>query len=263
MVDIAAARSLIQAAQLPPVAAFAVDAVAPGGGMPEFDAARAQALVVGSDVVSFTVGVEAQFRQVIADSSLFAQLVALRKVGADADPMAYFDAYFETLLGLGWIVQKRETAEIDDAGDGFDVHEAAIGVITAFLQPIAGAAAAVIAVLEGLRQMDGNRPFIKLFDKRSRQAKIGRFQLTYVHDDPQHGLMAEIMAFALTAKETVTQILFFRLREGDTSLRRSNASLSVDIAALTALKPNLAAKVLAFRQSLIAEADLGPAPDGI
>ncbi|MET0374730.1 MAG: hypothetical protein ABW128_10795 [Rhizorhabdus sp.] len=259
MFDASTSRDFINRAELPSLAALGVDAGG-AGGMPEFDAARAQALVVGSDVVSFTIGVEAQFRQVITDASLFAQLLALRKVGADADPMTFFDAYFETMLGLGWIVQERETAEIEDSGHGFDVHEAAIGVITTFLAPVAGAAAAVLAVLQGLHKMEADQPFIKLFDKRSRHAKIGRFQLTYVHQGPDHGLMAEIMAFALTAEQTVTQVLFFRLRKGDTTLRRSNARLSVDTAALTALRPNLAAKVLNFRQSLIAEADLGPVP---
>lgn len=260
MFDPATARDFINRAELPSLAAMGVDADG-GGGMPEFDSARAQALVVGSDVVSFTIGVEADFRQIIADSSLFAQLLASRKVGADADPMAFFDAYFETMLGLGWIVQQRETAEIEDSGNGFDVHEAAIGVITTFLAPMAGAAAAVLAVLQGLHKMEADQPFIKLFDKRSRHAKIGRFQLTYVHRDEEHGLMAEVMAFALTAEETVTQVLFFRLRKGDTTLRRSNAKLSVDTAALLAIKPNLAGKVLNFRQALIAEADLGPVPE--
>ena len=259
MTSLAAARTLIQLAELPPATAFAADTVE-GGGMPEFDAAREQALVIGSDVVSFTTGVESSFRQAIADSSLFAQLVAIRKVGADADPIAFFDAYFETLLGLGWIVQQRDTAEFNYDGTGFDVHEAVIGVISAFLAPIAGAAAAVLTVLEGLRKMEPDKPFIKLFDKQSRHAKIGRFQFTYVRPDPEHGLIAEIMAFALNADNVVTQVLFFRLRKGSTMLRRSLGTLSIDTEALDGLRPNLAAKVKAFRQSFIAEADLGPPP---
>lgn len=259
MTSIAAARTLIQLAELPEVAAFTADAPA-GGGMPEFDMAKQQALVVGSDVLSFTVGVEAEFRKAIADSALFAQLVAIRKVGPNADPMAFFDAYFATLLGLGWMVQKRDTSEFTYKGDGFDVHEAAIGVITAFLSPISGAAAVVLTVLKGLQQMNSGKPFITLFDKQSRHAKIGQFQFTYVHKDPEHGLSAEIMAFALTADEVVTQVLFFRLKKGTTLLRRSLGTLSIDTAALSEISVNLAAKVKAFRTSLIAEADLGPAP---
>lgn len=66
MTTIAAARTLIQMAEIPPVEAFAADAPA-NGGMPEFDIARQQTLVVGSDIVSFTIGIEATFRQAISD----------------------------------------------------------------------------------------------------------------------------------------------------------------------------------------------------
>jgi hypothetical protein len=262
MPTISAARTLIQVAEFPSLQALGADAGA-GGGMPEFDQAKNQALVVGSDVLSFTIGVEADFRQAIADSSLFAQLVAIKKVGADADPMAFFNAYFATLAGLGWMVQQRDTSEFTYKGTGFDVHEAVIGVITAFLAPIAGAAAAVVEVLKGLHQMAADKPFITLFDKQSRHAKIGRFQFTYVHHDPEHGLAAEIMAFALDAKENVTQVLFFRLKKGETTLRRSLGTLSIDTVALSEIRPNLAAKVKAYRTALIAEADLGPVPGGL
>lgn len=258
MTSIAAARTLIQTADLPSLEAFG--AAPAGGGMPEFDMAKQQALVVGSDVISFTTGVEADFRQALADSSLFAQLLALRKVGPDADPMTYFNTMFATLQQLGWIVQKRDTSEFTYKGTGFEVHEAVMGVITAFLAPIAGAGAVVLEVLRGLHKMNADKPFITIFDKQSRHANIGRFQFTYVHDDPEHGLSAEIMAFALTASEKVTQVLFFRLNKGKTNLRRSLASLSIDTEALGQLRPNLAAKVKAFRTSLIAEADLGPVP---
>lgn len=175
--------------------------------------------------------------------------------------MAFFDAYFSTLLGLGWLVQKRDTAEFTYKGSGFDVHEAVIGVVTAFLAPIAGAAAAAVIVLRGLHEMDSSKPFITLFNKQSRHANTGRFQFTYVHNDPDHGLSAEIMAIALNADDEVTQVLFFQLKKNTTHLRRSLGTLSVDTEALGHLRPNLAARVSAFRTALIAEADLGPIPD--
>ena len=258
MTDAIAARTLIQTAELPALQSLGADA--DGGVEVAFDSARAQALVVGSDVVSFTIGVEADFRQAIADSALFAKLVAGNKVGEDADPMRFFDAYFATLTGLGWLVQKRDTAEFSYKGTGFDVHEAVIGVITAFLMPIGGAASAVLTVLKGLHEMNSEQPFITLFNKRSRHGKIGKFQFTYVHQDPDHGLAAEVMAFALDAKENITQVLFFKLTKGETTLRRSLGTLSIDTQALHDIRPNLAAKVKAYRTALIAEADLGPVP---
>ncbi len=255
MTTIAAARTLITEAELPALAGLAADAPT-GGGLPDFDPAKPQALVIGSDVLSFTVGVEADFRQAIADSALFAQLVALNKTSGAAEPMKFFDAYLATLSGLGWLIQTHETATLELRTDGFDVHGAITGVITAFLAPIAGAAAAVIAVLNGLKQMDQDAPFITLFNKRSRQQTLSRFQFTYVHKDPEHGLFAEIAAFALDAEVGETQVLFFRLSKNSSALSRSLGTLSVDTEALKGIKANLAAKVKDFRTAMIADATL-------
>lgn len=257
MSELTAARTLIQLAELPPLAKFAADAPA-GGGMPTFDINKDQALVVGSNVVSFTAGVGADFRQAISDSALFAQLATLGKVGVNADPMTFTDYYLATLLKLGWMVQKRDTGEFTYKGSSFDVHEAVIGVITTFLAPIAGAAAAVIAVLKGLHEMNATAPFITLFNKQSVHEKIGHFQMTYVHEDPDQGLSAEVMAFALDADDSLTQVLFFRLTKKKTHLRRSLGTLSIDTAAITALHPNIAARIKDYRTSFIAEAVFGP-----
>ena len=259
MTTLAAARTLITEAELPSLQSLAA-VEGPGMGMPAFDMTKDQALVVGADVVSFAIGVEADFRQAIADCSLFAQLVTGNKLGQSADPLKFFDAYFQTLVGLGWIIQQHDTGEIAHDGSGLDVHTAIIGTITAFLTPIAGAAAAVIAVLNGLHEMNKDAPFITLFNKQSHHEKLGRFQLTYVTKEADGGLLAEVMAFALDADSKLTQVLFFKLTSEHVKLRRSNAKLSIDTAALSGLRPNLAAKVKAYRTALIAEADLGPVP---
>lgn len=232
-----------------------VSPVAEPASFPEvdFQSARAQALMVGADVVSFSSGVESDFRQAIADSALFAQLATNAKTPLGGDPIAWFDGYFSTLANLGWIVQARDTAEYVYRGDGFEVQQAIIGVITAFLQPISGAAQAVVTVLQGLREMDKDSPFITLFNRETQRGKIARFQFTYVHKDPQRGLMAEAMAFGLNAKKNVTQVLFFRLKKSESTLRRSTGSLSIDTKAMLKLQPALAERLDALRQRFVAD----------
>lgn len=255
MPTISAARTLIAEADFPALAALGADEPA-GGGLPDLKTDIPQALVIGSDVVSFTVGVEADFRQAIADSALFAQLVVLGKPGMADDAMKFFDAYLTTLAGLGWIIQARDTATVKLRTDGFDVHGAITGVITAFLAPISGAAAAVLAVLDGLHKMSENEPFITLFNKRSHSETLSRFQFTYVHDDPVHGLCAEVAAFALNAEVGQTQVLFFKLSKNSSALSRSTGTMSIDTAALMGIKAQLAGKVKAFRTRMIADATL-------
>jgi hypothetical protein len=84
-------------------APFAADAQ--GAAQPVFVASQEQAVVVGSEVVSFTAEVEPEFRQAISDSALVAQLGANAKVDPKLDPVAWFDSYFAILGVLGWATQ--------------------------------------------------------------------------------------------------------------------------------------------------------------
>lgn len=65
------------------------------------------------------------------------------------------------------------------------------------------------------------------------------------------------MAFSLKADREVTQVLFFKLQKGKTSLRRSTGSLSIDANAMKALQPQLAAKMTDYRKLYIAGVELG------
>lgn len=210
-----------------------------------FDKAKEQAVLVGSAVLSFDVGVESSFREAISDSALLAQLVANKTTDAGTDPIAWFDAYFAVLGNIGWAIQARDTATYDIKTDGMEVHEAILDVITAFIGPVPGAAALVKLALESLKKMDANSPLITLFEKESQHATIGRFQFTTVRQDEHGGLLAEAMAFALNAERTITQILFFKLSKSKQTLRRSLGTISLNREALVKLQPLIRQKVQA------------------
>jgi len=252
--DLQLAKQFVKVTHLPSMP-MAID-VTPGMGMPALDKDKKQSLVVGSNVVSFTIGVEADVRQAIADSSLFAQLAASKTLGSNSDPVEFFDTYFSNLYRLGWIIQEKNTEAHTYAGRDVDVHEAIIGVITTFLSPVAGAAAAVIAVLNGLHQMNKDAPFITLFNQQSQQGSAGRFQFTYVYPDPTQGLMARAMAFSFKANSVLTQVLFFKVQNIDASLHQSTGSLSIDADAMKALRPQLAKKMNDYRSAFIAGVEL-------
>ena len=115
-------RDYIQSAGLPaaPPAMLGVDEAT----QPVFDAAKNQAVVVGSDVISFVNGIDAETRSAISDCSLFAQLVAKKKVPDRSRIYEWFDAYFEALTNIGWAIQERGNVEYAEEGEGFEVHEA-------------------------------------------------------------------------------------------------------------------------------------------
>ena len=221
-----------------------------------FESAKTQALLVGAQVLSFDTGVEADFREAIADSALLAQLVADKAVSASADPIAWFDRYFAVLGQIGWAIQARDTASYKVDVDGTEVHEAILKVVVGFLGAAPAAVALVVQALESLKAMNPDSPTITLFHRESQKAKVGRFQFTLVRQDSDGGLTAEAMAFALTAEKTITQILFFKLSSTSSELRRSLGSVSLNRSALSGLRPALRAKVQAHMASNLAEIQL-------
>jgi len=231
-----------------------------GGTAPEieFESAKNQALLVGSDVLSFDQGVESEFREAVSDTALLAQLAATHQLGQDPDPIAYFDAYFAIVGSLGWATQVRDTAQYELKTQGAEVHEAIIEVAMAFLKGIPGAAELVVLSLKSLRNMNQGSPLITLFERNSQDAKMGRFQFTIVRQDALGGgLFAEVMAFGLTAREIITQVLFFKLKSGSSTLRRSLGRMSLNRPALQALHPILRAKVATHLAGNVAALDIG------
>ena len=222
----------------------------------DFDTARKQAMLVGSDVLSFDQGVEAEFREAVSDTALLAQLAATHQLGSNPDPIAYFDAYFGIVGSLGWATQVRDTAEYNMETQGADVHKAIIDVATAFLGNIPGAAALVVLTLQSLQKMDQDSPLIKLFGRNIQDSKMGHFQFTTVHQDAG-GLFAEVMAFAITAREVITQVLFFHLKKGESTMRRSLGRMSLNRTALSAMQSIIRAKIESHLADNVAKLDIG------
>jgi hypothetical protein len=226
-----------------------------------FDTAKQQAVLVGSDIVSFDTGVEAGFREAASNCALLAQLAADKANSVDIDPMAWFDSYFSVLAHLGWVVQERDTASYQLGQDGLEVHKAILDVVSAFLGPVAPAALELVKLaLVSLQSMEEGSPFITLFKRQTQHAKIGRVQFTAIHNDAKGGLLAEAMAFGLNADAEVSQILFFKLHNDHTLLRRSLGRLSLNRMAIEALAPQIKAKVLPFMASYVDTLDIGAPP---
>ena len=211
-ISVASARRFVETAELPPVyrrldVGPAVDLV--------LDTAKNQAAVVGSDVVSFVSGVTAERRAAIIDSSLLAQLVAKQKVGDPSRIYDWYDAYFDVLTNIGWVVQDRSFAEYHEQHANFDAHQAILVVATALMGAAPTALALVKTTLDALQSMDASSPWITIFNREGQTARTARFQISLAEQDPNGQFFVTLMAFGLEAKSTITQVLFFRSRASE------------------------------------------------
>jgi hypothetical protein len=242
-VTVGSARAFVDGAQIPK-AMRTRDAGAAGAAALVFDAAKDQAALVGSDIVSFAQGVTPQRREAIVNSTLFAQLVANKKSVNATDMMGWYSAYFDALTNIGWIIQDKGFAEYHEKSQSFEAHKAILEVAATLLGAAPTALAVVKATLDSLQNMAADSPFLAIFDRESQHAKTARFQVSLVEQQPGGEFFVTLMAFALEAQATLTQVLFFKSKKSEASLRHASGKVSMNTPVLDAVSPTIKQKLV-------------------
>ena len=203
------------------------------------EAGRAQAAVVGSEVLSFAADVAPEWRQDLIHSSLLAQLVAKKKVPDPGRVFERYDAYFDVLKNVGWVVLKEDFAIYTEDGQNFEAHSAILKVAEMLLGPSASSLALVSGTLNALHSMDQSSPWITLFARESQTAQTASFQISVAEATPEGGIVVALMAFGLDARTELKQVLFFRARASDATLRHCSASVTIDTHVLASARETL------------------------
>jgi hypothetical protein len=226
---------------------------------PAFDQAKNQASVVGSEVISFVKGVTPDARNAIANSALLAQLAANGSAPSGTDIYRWYDRYFEVLRNIGWTIQKREFVTYQASGTGFEAQEAILDVAAALFGPGATSGVmlkATIDALRSLRDADSKSPVITIFDQQSQHAQAARFQVSLVQDQPDKNFAVALLAFGLEANSTITQVLFFKVRKGDATLKHMSGRVAITSEIMAHVASQIEAKVAAYQSNFIRTLDL-------
>jgi hypothetical protein len=210
-----------------------------------FEAATNKAAVVGADIVSLVAGLRPEQREIVVNCSLLAQLAANKRVPEREEIHAWYEAYFDTLTHVGWIIQERGFSEHHEQGLQFETNQAILSVASVLLGPATTALAVVQTTLNAMKTMaDG--PWMTLFKRESQAAKTARFQVTVAEPGTEGGAVISLMAFELDAKSTLVQVLFFKFHSTDVTLSHASGKVTVDMNLLEQLRPAIAQKVAKF-----------------
>jgi hypothetical protein len=209
--------------------------------------------VVGSEVISFVPGVTAERREAIVSSSLLAQLVASKRVPDAAKVYDWYDAYFEVLTNVGWVVQDRGFAEYEQKSKDFEAHKAILEVATALLGAAPAALAIVTKTLEALQSMSADTPWLTIFDRESQSARTARFQIGLAEQDADGQFFVNVLAFGLEARTKMTQVLFFRAKRQDVTLRHYSGRVTINTTVLDQVGDALKAKIAGHAASFISQ----------
>jgi len=138
------------------------------------------------------------------------------------------------------------------------VHKAIIPVLTAMLGPAVAAVSVVISVLQGLQEMDKDNPWITLFDRASQHASGAKLQFGFVAMDPADpaAVQVKLLAVAVDAKRTLTQVLFFKFSDQKASLKTGDTQLSMATSRLESIHQAVADRVQPFLADNISKVEL-------
>jgi len=248
----AKARQYVQQARIP-VLRGPADTTAADTVRASLDAAKNQATVVGSDAISFVTGVTPDRREAIINSSLLAQLVASANVKNRDDLEAWYNAYFDVLTNIGWVIQDKGFAEYREKGGGFDVHTAVMKVAAAVLGPASTALAIVMTTLNSLHSMNDKEPWIKIFQRNTRRAKVARFQISLAEQEANGQFIVNLMAFRLEANLATTQVLFFKTQSEDATLRHNTGRVTINTTVLDAVREAISQKLVGRSKDFVSK----------
>ncbi|MGQ0649767.1 MAG: hypothetical protein ACT4P7_19615 [Gemmatimonadaceae bacterium] len=255
-ISIASAREFVSGADIP-APRRSRSAAAPTTQV-AFDSAKTQAAVIGSAVVSFVNGVSAERRDAIVDSSLLAQLVAKQKVPEPDRIYDWYEAYFDVLTNVGWVVQEKGFAEYKEASKDFDAHKAILAVATTLLGPAPAALAIVKSTIDALESMNESSPWIRIFNKETQSARAARFQIGLAEQDANGEFFVNLLAFGLEAKSSVTQVLFFKARSTEAKLQHYSGRVTINTGVLDGIRAEIKKKLLGHANNFVSQLpDLG------
>ena len=224
----------------------------------DFNDVKDQAVVVGSEIISFVKGVTAERRQDITNCALLAQLVVKKRVPDGTRIYDWYDQYFDVLSNIGWVIQDKTFVRYDATSDNLEVHEAILKVAAALLGPTAATLEVVKASLDAFKSMSSDSPWITLFHREMQHASTARFQVSLAQQGEDDQFRVTLMAFGLEAKAALAQVLFFKFRSTDVTLQRHSGSVTISTEVLAGIRPMVVAKVTGFATDYIKQLpDLG------
>ncbi len=212
-----------------------------------------QCAVVGSGAIAFDSNVSAAQRTDIANACLLAQLVAKKQTPEPSDlaaVSAWYRSYFEALSKIGFVIGQTTFSRYQAGSAEYAAHEAILDVATSALGGASGALKLVAKTLDALKSASENTPWITLFNRETRVTTTARVQVGAVEMSPE-GPMLTMLAFALEARNTVTQVLLFKMRRNESTLEYSEGRFLANDAILSAVRPQIAAKIARYASDYI------------
>lgn len=211
-----------------------------------------QSFISNKSIISFASSVSAKHRNDILDSTLLAQLAANKKFPDENDGILWYKHYTEVLSNIGWVVENAEFSTFETKENLVEVKDAIISILTAaFGGTFIGIITKTLDAVKGL----GENGTIIAFKKNTQSLNKGCFQLALAVEE-NDTVSLQMGAFLLEAKNTITQVLFFKSSKDITRLTYNSQRATLHTNRYTAIRGTVSKKIGEEIDKNIAEIDI-------
>lgn len=194
-------------------------------------------VVAGNTLIDYSGTASEEMRSAVSLAMVFAGRVARKQVGADASDDEWLAAYQTSLGQLGFSVGGTAMQQSRFSKKGLLVHKAIIPFLTIALGG-AGVGPVILAALNGLKDMDQDRPWITLFDRESRRSETRELHFAAVSSDATTTTIRHVIA-RLAYRLTTTNILFVKVDDIAAEFESATTHIIGNNQLLAAVAPTL------------------------
>jgi len=208
-------------------------------------------VVSGQTLIDFTNAPKVEVRSAVSLALLFASRAATAGMSEGDDDDDWLALYTTNLGRLGFHVPPSTMSLSKFKKEGLEVHKA----IIPFLKIALGGAAMgpiILSALENLKDIDKDRPWIKLFERERREFTTRELHFAAVSADVFTTTIRHVVA-RLEFHSRRTNILFFKIGKTEAEFESSSTLITANNSLLESLAPKLEARMAAEIDGFLAE----------
>ena len=195
-----------------------------------------KAVVSDNTLIDFSAARES-VRGSLSLATAFAGRAAMAAMRDGDNEDDWFAAYKSNFIRLGFTVSQSAFTTSQFQKRGIAIHKAIIPFLTVALGG-AGAGPVLLALLENLKEMDRDQPWITLFDQQSRKFHAREIHFGAVSSDAAMSSMRHVAA-RLSLIDNQTNVLFFKINDASADFKSATTTLSINNRQLANLEPAL------------------------
>ncbi|MGV8918262.1 MAG: hypothetical protein ACOH2R_10770 [Pseudomonas sp.] len=189
------------------------------------------AVVAGGTLLSYSEGMSAQVRQDIANSTLYAELVANKKYSQQSQVEDWYSLYNRVLTKVGWRTLQWSFGQYKATQRSFSMDEVGLKIIASAVGALALPGPARLAMIqlatEAVTALKAREEPLRLFEKDTKMHRGGSFRFGTANESADGTVTIALGAVNFKTQSDVTDVLFTKWNSASVEIYRGEKGMEL------------------------------------